>query len=185
MSHIPIDRFRHGMVPSADLPFNAMMTSLNDKRFSTLRLVKFDKTTKNAISSNLLIDRTGVNKHTEAIIDLVNVEGAYDLSIPIRNLSGGNQQKFVVGRELLKKHELLLAGHPTRGLDINAIDNIYKNIIKDSKTSPVVLYSLEINELIAVADRLLVFYEGRIIAEVDPRDSKQVKKLPYLMVGEK
>ena len=104
----------------------------------------------------------------------------------IKNLSGGNQQKFVVGRELEKKHDLLLAGHPTRGLDIAAIDNIYKNMIVDAKDNgPVVLYSLEISELLAVCDRVAIFHEGEIIKIIDPRNAKDVARLPQLMVGVK
>jgi len=102
----------------------------------------------------------------------------------MRNLSGGNQQKFVVGREILKDHKLLMAGHPTRGLDISAIDHIYKKMIQNSKGKATVLYSLEINELLAVCDRVAIMHHGKIVKIVEPSKVK-LSEISKLMVGEK
>jgi simple sugar transport system ATP-binding protein len=124
-----------------------------------------------------------VAEHTDNIIKRTNVDGAFSHTIPIKDLSGGNQQKFVVGRELEKKHKILLAGHPTRGLDIKAIDNIYKNIIKNAKGKTTILFSLELSELLAVCDRVAVFHEGKIVKIIDPRNKEDVAILPSLMVG--
>lgn len=185
MSHIPTDRFKHAIVPLMDLEFNSMITSLNDKKFSKKRLFSYDKKTKKQTNTNIFIDRTGVSKHTDKIIERLNVEGAYSHSIPMKNLSGGNQQKFVIGRELEKKHNIFLAGHPTRGLDIKAIDNIYKNIIKNSKNKATIIFSLEISELLAVCDRIAIFHNGEIVKIISPHDENQVRKISQYMVGVK
>lgn len=146
--------------------------------------LKFGKN-KN-VKSNMFVNKAGVNKHTKTIVERMNVEGAFSPNILIKDLSGGNQQKFVVGRELEKEHKLLLAGHPTRGLDIKAIDNIYTNIIQDSKDhGATILFSLELAELIAVCDRIAVFHEGEIMEIMSTKDKKALERLPELMVGKR
>ncbi len=135
---------------------------------------------------NMVINLKSTEEITNKIIKTLKVDGAYENTIPIKNLSGGNQQKFVFSRELLKDHELLLAGHPTRGLDIVSIYNIYSKMrevaIKEQKTT--LLYSLEINELMAAADRMAIFYKGKIMDIVNPRTTS-IEKISKLMIGVK
>ena len=113
----------------------------------------------------------------------MNVDGANNLNIEIRNLSGGNQQKFVIAREILKEHKLLLAGHPTRGLDIKSIKHIYTEIINNSPKKATLLYSLEISELISVCDRIAILYKGKIVKIIDPRNY-DLNKISKMFVGE-
>ncbi len=133
--------------------------------------------------NNWLLNISNADKWTNKIISRLNVEGAHNNTIPIRNLSGGNQQKFVIGREILREHKFLVAGHPTRGLDILAIDNIYKNIIKNSDGKATLLYSLEISELVAVCDRIAIMYKGKIVDIVNPKKTS-MDKISKLLIGE-
>lgn len=133
---------------------------------------------------SLLIDKNLAEPWTTKIIKEFQVDGAYNNLLPIKNLSGGNQQKFVVGREMLRNHELLIAGHPTRGLDILAIDHIYKKILTNEKTKATLLYSLEINELIAVCDRIAIIFKGQIIDIINPKTT-ELTLISKMMIGEK
>ncbi len=169
-SHVPIDRLRHGVVPIKDLQFNARMTDFDTTFFSK------DGNSKKCHTPTL-------RDFTSKIIDGMNVEGAFNHQVEIRNLSGGNQQKFVVGREIYRDHKLFIAGHPTRGLDISAIDHIYKSMIENSKGKATLLYSLEINELLAVCDRVAVMYHGKIVDIIDP-SKVTLEQVSRMMIGE-
>lgn len=188
VSHIPTDRFKHGVVGAASLEFNSYISSMHETKFLSIKDMdnhRLSKLKKFGINPNIMLDKSNIAEHTAKIIKRLNVEGAYSHTIPIKDLSGGNQQKFVVGRELEKEHDLMIAGHPTRGLDIKAINNIYTNIIDDAKDKATVLFSLEITELLAVCDRLAIFHEGEIIEIIKPSDKAAVQRLPQLMVGHK
>lgn len=161
-SHVPIDRLKHGVVPMKDLEFNAKITD-------------FD--------TNFLNKENNLKDFTEKIISGMNVDGAFNHQVELRNLSGGNQQKFVVGREMFRDHKVFVAGHPTRGLDISAIDHIYKKMIENSKGKATLLYSLEINELLAVCDRVAVMYHGDIIDIIDPK-KVTLEEVSRMMIGE-
>lgn len=169
MSHIPIDRLKHGVVPNKSLLFNS---KLSDYDTGFLSKNKSKKTNSKKVS-----------EFTTNIINNMNVDGAFNNNVELRNLSGGNQQKFVVGREVFRDHEVIIAGHPTRGLDISAIDHIYKKLIENSKGKATILYSLEINELLAVCDRVAVMYHGKIIDIIDPKKTS-LDKVSRLMIGE-
>src|SRR6185295_1734608 len=100
-----------------------------------------------------------------------------------RALSGGNQQKLVIGREVLLPPRLLLVAQPTRGVDIGAIEMIYRRLLalRDAGCA-IVLVSSELEEVTALADRLLVFRAGRIAGEVDPKTAT-VEAIGLLMTG--
>lgn len=178
ISHIPIDRLKYGVVPTKQLDFNARISDYDTNFFS-----KKIKTTKKGKEKGIGFDKQKLKKFTSDIIDELRVDGAFSHSVEIRNLSGGNQQKFVVGRELLRNHEIIVAGHPTRGLDIASIDHIYKKIIKNSKNKVTILYSLEISELVAICDRLAIMYKGKIVDIVNPREV-ELSKISKMMIGE-
>ncbi len=124
-----------------------------------------------------------VYRFTEQIIEGMKVDGAFNHQVELRNLSGGNQQKFVVGREMYRDHKIFVAGHPTRGLDISAIDHIYKSMIKNSEGKATLLYSLEINELLAVCDRVAIMYHGKIMDIVNPKEVT-LEEVSRMMIGE-
>ena len=131
---------------------------------------------------NYILDTSSADAWTNKIVQELNVEGAFENSIPLRNLSGGNQQKFIVGREILREHEFILAGHPTRGLDISAISHIYTKMLENSKGKATLLYSLEISELVAVCDRIAILYKGKIVDIINPKKTS-MDKISKMMIG--
>lgn len=176
VSHVPINRFKHGIVSNDSIFFNSFITSFRDDKFYRLHLKKWDR--------HFLIDNNEIQSVTNEIINKLNVEGAGELDTPIKDLSGGNQQKFVIGRELLRNHRLFLAGHPTRGLDVNAIKNIYNLMIENSENKATLIYSLELSELIAVCNRIAILYKGRIVDIIDP-DKYKFNTISNMLVGKK
>ena len=100
-------------------------------------------------------------------------------------MSGGNQQKAIVARELDREHKLLIAVQPTRGLDVGAIEYIHSQIVKDRDAGAgVLLVSLELDEVMNLSDRILVMYEGEIVGELDPKKTT-VQELGLYMAGAK
>ena len=98
-------------------------------------------------------------------------------------MSGGNQQKVIVAREISRAHDLLLAVQPTRGLDVGAIEYIHKELIKQRDSgSAILLISLELDEVMNLSDRILVIFEGRIVAELNPKQVT-VQELGLYMAG--
>ena len=103
----------------------------------------------------------------------------------VSSLSGGNQQKAIVAREIDKEHELLIAVQPTRGLDVGAIEYIHKRIVADRDAGrAVLLVSLELDEVMDVSDRILVIHGGEIVGELDPK-KVSVEELGLYMSGAK
>jgi simple sugar transport system ATP-binding protein len=102
---------------------------------------------------------------------------------PVRNLSGGNLQKLVVGREFGGSPRLLIAAQPTRGLDVGAIETIHEYLREAASTGvAILLISEDLDELRALADRILVMYEGRVVGEL-AAETATVEQLGYLMTG--
>ena len=103
----------------------------------------------------------------------------------VRSMSGGNQQKAIVARELDKKPKLLVAVQPTRGLDVGAIEFIHKRLVEQRDNgAAVLLISLELDEVMNLSDRILVMYEGEIVGELDPKKTT-VEELGLYMAGAK
>jgi simple sugar transport system ATP-binding protein len=98
-------------------------------------------------------------------------------------MSGGNQQKAIIAREVDRSPELLIAGQPTRGLDVGAIEFIHKKLIEErDKGRAVLLVSLELDEVMNVSDRIAVIFEGRIVGIVDAKDATE-NQLGLMMAG--
>ena len=114
--------------------------------------------------------------------DIRSGQGAVTVA---RSMSGGNQQKAIVAREMDRDHKLLVAVQPTRGLDVGAIEYIHNQIVasRDSGTA-VLLVSLELDEVMSLSDRILVMYEGEIVGELDPKQTT-VQELGLYMAGAK
>ena len=103
----------------------------------------------------------------------------------VRSMSGGNQQKAIVARELDRPHKLLVAIQPTRGLDVGAIENIHNEIVKKrDEGAAVLLISLELDEVMNLSDRIVVMYEGEIVGRLDPATTT-VQELGLYMAGAK
>jgi simple sugar transport system ATP-binding protein len=171
MSHIPEDRHKHGLILDYNLAENFVIERYLEDRFTRhkKRLIHFENR-KNY--SDYLIDN----------YDVRSGQGSYT---NVRSMSGGNQQKAIVARELDKDHSILIACQPTRGLDVGAIEDIHKKIIKDRDNgAAVLLFSLELDEVLNLADRIYVIYDGELVAHFI-NDGIKPEDLGLYMTGSK
>jgi simple sugar transport system ATP-binding protein len=129
-------------------------------------------------------NHTAIEKRVNEIIENFDVRPP-NAALPAKALSGGNQQKLIIGREFELNPKLLLVSQPTRGVDIGAIEFIHRKLIdlRDAGTA-VLLVSAELEEVTALADRLLVIYKGKIVGEVDPKVTTN-EEIGLLMTGGK
>ena len=131
------------------------------------------------------IRKQNVRKYAERLIEEYDVRSASGAISVCRQMSGGNQQKAIIARELDKNPELLVAVQPTRGLDVGAIEYIHSKIIQQRDAGQaVLLVSLELEEVMNLSDRILVIYEGEIVAEVKP-ETTTMQELGLYMSGAK
>lgn len=168
LAHIPEDRHRLGMVAEMSLTENSILGLQRQRRFQR--------------SLPGTMHWGNVRRHTEEIIRTFDVVAA-GVSVPIRSLSGGNQQKLVAGREFSKQPSLVVAGQPTRGLDVSAAAFI-RDLLVDIRNQgkAVLLVSADLDETLALADRIAVMYEGEILA-VLTRDEFDRERIGLLMGG--
>jgi simple sugar transport system ATP-binding protein len=169
MSHIPEDRHKHGLVLDYSLGENMVLQRYFEPRFHKNGFIRFDE----------------VRAYANDLIEKFDVRSGQGVATTARSMSGGNQQKAIVAREMDRQHKLLVAVQPTRGLDVGAIEYIHKQIVKsrDSGTA-VLLVSLELEEVMSLSDRILVMYEGEIVGELDPKTTT-VQELGLYMAGAK
>ena len=133
----------------------------------------------------MFLDFKRINKFVNMIIDKFDVRPENCGKMPIRALSGGNQQKVVIAREVFDMPDLLIAVQPTRGLDIGAIEYVHRAIVKQRDNGQaVLLVSLELDEILNISDRVAVIYSGKIVDIVDAKDADE-KKIGLLMAGGK
>lgn len=169
IGHIPEDRHKHGLVLEFTLEDNLVLHNYNVKPFARNGVI-----VKKEVRSNAL-------KLTEDF-DIRSSRGATSIT---RQMSGGNQQKAIIARELSKNPDVLLAVQPTRGLDIGAIESIHKKLIEErDKGKAVILVSLEIDEVLDICDRISVIYDGKITGEVDPKQTDE-NEIGLYMSGSK
>ena len=170
MSHIPEDRHKHGLVLDYTLEDNIVLQRYFEPEFTN----KFG-----------FLRRKNIRAFAEKIIadyDVRSGQGPITIS---RAMSGGNQQKAIIGREIDKDPQLLIAVQPIRGLDVGAIEYIHKQIVAQRDAGKgVLLVSLELDEVMTVSDRILVMYEGEIVGELDPKKTT-VEELGLYMAGAK
>lgn len=169
ISHIPADRHRHGLVLNYNVMYNMIQEMPDDKRFATAGFLKEDNI---KAYSDILVEK----------YDIRSSSGSYTIT---RSMSGGNQQKVIVAREIERNNPLLICVQPTRGLDVGAIENIHKEIVKvrDSGKA-VLLVSLEIDEVFNLADTIYTIYEGRITGKFDPKQTTY-REIGLYMTGAK
>jgi len=155
IAHIPEDRHRRGLLLEFDLAENAILGVHYRKP-----LVGF---------AGVVLDSAAVRQRANDIIEGFDVRPA-NPDLPARALSGGNQQKLIIGREFKVEPKLLLVSQPTRGVDIGAIEFIHRKLVslRDSGCA-VLLVSAELEEVTSLSDRLLIIHDGRIVGEVDPK----------------
>ena len=168
-SHIPEDRHKHGLVLDDSLENNIVLQSFREDRFQKMGFIK----------------RDAVREYAEKIIGQYDVRSGQGAVTTARSMSGGNQQKAIIGREIDRENPLLIAVQPTRGLDVGAIEYIHSQLVaqRDSGKA-VLLVSLELDEVMNVSDRILVMYEGEIVGELDPKTTT-VQELGLYMAGAK
>lgn len=166
IAHIPEDRHRRGLLLDSNLEENSILG------------VHY----RQPVSSGGFLNSAAIEKRTREIIENFDVRPP-QAALPARALSGGNQQKLIIGREFELKPKLLLVSQPTRGVDIGAIEFIHRKLIalRDAGTA-VLLVSAELEEVTALADRLLIFRKGKIVGEVDPK-STSVEEIGLMMTG--
>ncbi|MNZ80559.1 Xylose import ATP-binding protein XylG [compost metagenome] len=135
-------------------------------------------------SRNGFIDYKAMDKHADKLVQEFDVRGS-GIEAHARSLSGGNQQKAIIARELNKNPHLLIAVQPTRGLDIGAIEYVHKRLVQArNEGKAILLVSFELDELYALSDRLAVMYEGKLMGEVDV-ENRNDQELGLMMAGNK
>ena len=170
MSHIPEDRHKHGLVLDYALEDNMVLQRYFEPEFT-------DKAG--------FLRRRNIRAYADGLIEQYDVRAGQGPATPARSMSGGNQQKAIVAREIDKNPELLVAVQPTRGLDVGAIEYIHKQLVAQRDAGKaVLLVSLELDEVMDVPDRILVMYEGEIVGELDPKSTTQ-EELGLYMAGAK
>jgi simple sugar transport system ATP-binding protein len=169
MSHIPEDRHKHGVILDFDLKQNAVLQTYFQPRFQKRGFIKFN----------------AVSEYAKKLIKQYDIRSPRDEDSIVRNMSGGNQQKLIVARELDKDPDIVIAVQPTRGLDIGATEYIHKQLIAQrDQGKAVLLVSLELDEVMDVSDRILVMYEGEIVGDLNPKEIT-VEELGLYMAGSK
>lgn len=169
MSHIPEDRHKHGLVLDFSLEQNMVLQRYREKRFQRYGFIKKD----------------AVREYAEKLIEQFDVRSGQGAVTTARSMSGGNQQKAIIAREIDRDKPLMVAVQPTRGLDVGAIEYIHSQIVaqRDSGKA-VLLVSLELDEVMSLSDRILVMYEGEIVGQLDPKKTN-IQELGLYMSGSK
>jgi len=169
MSHIPEDRHKHGLVLDFSLEQNMVLQRYRDPRFQKMGF----------------IDRGAVREYADVLIEQYDVRSGQGAVTRARSMSGGNQQKAIIAREIDRDKSLIVAVQPTRGLDVGAIEYIHGQLVSErDKGKAVLLVSLELDEVMSLSDRILVMYEGEIVGELDPKQTT-VQELGLYMSGAK
>ncbi len=157
IGHIAEDRHERGLVLQFDLAENLCLLEYRTK----------------AMSSGMLLSPRKMDERARKLISDYDVRGG-DCDTPASSLSGGNQQKLVIARELAADPKVLLAAQPTRGLDVGAIEFVHRRLVEErDKGRAILLISLELEEIRSLSDRALVIYEGQIVAELPPASSEE------------
>ena len=168
VGHIPQDRHKHGLVLDFPIGENMVLQTYYKEPYSKRGILNFKAIYDKARQLIQEFDVRTPDEYTKA-----------------RALSGGNQQKAIIGREVDRDPDLLIAAQPTRGLDVGAIEFIHKRLIEQrDKGKAVLLVSFELDEIMNVSDRIAVIYEGKIVAIVDPKETTE-QELGLLMAGSK
>lgn len=169
IGHIPEDRQRYGLVLDYNLAYNLVLQSYFTPRFQSHGFLKYDE----------------IYRYADELIEKFDIRCGQGAKTIARSMSGGNQQKAIIAREIDRDPELLIAVQPTRGLDVGAVEYIYKKLIAERDAGKgILLISLELDEVMNVSDRILVIYEGEIVAELDPKTTT-MQELGLFMSGSK
>lgn len=167
IGHIPQDRHKHGLVLDFKLAENMVLQTYYKTPLSKMGILNNDE----------------INKKSKELIDEFDVRSGQGIETTTRAMSGGNQQKAIIAREVDRSPSLLMAGQPTRGLDVGAIEFIHKKLIEErDEGKAVLLISLELDEVMNVSDNIAVIYEGQIVGVVDAKHATE-NSLGLMMAG--
>jgi simple sugar transport system ATP-binding protein len=167
LAHIPEDRHKHGLVLDYTLGENLIL-----QRYFT-----------DEFQSHGFLRRDNIIAYANRLIEEFDIRSGQGAVTPARSMSGGNQQKAIVAREIDRDPDLLVAVQPTRGLDVGAIEYIHKKLVEQRDSGKaVLLVSLELDEVMNLSDRILVIYEGSIVADLNPEEIT-VQELGLYMAG--
>ncbi|WP_040486473.1 ABC transporter ATP-binding protein [Listeria grayi] len=168
LGHIPEDRHKHGLVLEMSIGENIALQTYYKK----------------PISNHGFINHRSMYDFARKLIEEYDVRTSSEY-VPAKSLSGGNQQKAIIAREVSRDPDFLIAAQPTRGLDVGAIEFIHRRLIEQrDKGKAVLLMSFELEEIMNVSDRIAVIYEGKIVAIVKPEETTE-QELGLLMAGSK
>ncbi len=168
VSHIPEDRHKRGLVLNYSLTENSILGSHHNKKFRGRFGLNYPK----------------IREHARRLIKDYDVRTPNE-DVEARSLSGGNQQKLIVAREVDRDPSLCIAAQPTRGLDVGAIEFVHKKLVElRDNGKAVLLVSLELDEIMSLSDRIAVMYDGKIVGIMDAKDATE-KKLGIMMAGGK
>ena len=167
---VPEDRKKHGFVAEFDIAFNSIL-----KDYYT-----------NSFSDNMgILDTSSSDSRAKELISEFDIRSANGSKSEVGSLSGGNQQKVIIARELNLKPDFIVFSQPTRGLDVGAIEGIRKRIIKErDRGAGILLISFELSEIMNLCDRIAAISKGTITGIVDAKDATE-SKIGLLMAGKK
>ncbi len=169
IGHVPEDRHKHGLVLDFKLKENFIIHGYNSDAFSKNGILRFDE----------------IDKYAVKLIDEFDVRSGQGKETITRSMSGGNQQKAIIAREIDRSPDLLIVVQPTRGLDVGAIEYIHKRIVEErNKGKAVLLVSFELDEILSLSDRIAVIYNGEITGILNAKETNE-KELGLLMAGSK
>ena len=169
ISHIPEDRHKHGLVLDYSIYENSVLDRYYEKDFSKY----------------LFLNEKNIKAYGDKLINKYDIRSSGDGNTIVRGMSGGNQQKIIIGREIERHQDLLIAVQPTRGLDIGAIEGIHNLLLNQrDHDKAILLVSLELDQVLTLSDRILVMYEGEIVGEFTPNEVSK-EKLGLYMSGAK
>ncbi len=169
IGYIPEDRHKHGLVLDFSLEDNMALKSYFQEP---------------PLSKNGIRQQDAIRQHSDNLIETFDVRSGQGSLTVARSMSGGNQQKAIIAREVEKSPKLLIAAQPTRGLDVGgAIEYIHERLIAERDAGKaVLLMSLEMEEVLSVSDRIAVIYEGKIVDIVDA-DQTDENEIGLMMAG--
>ena len=168
ISNIPEDRQRRGLVLDFTIAENLILQNFEKEPFS----------------KKYILNKDSIKVFAKKLINKFDVRPTNE-ELQVKALSGGNQQKVIIAREVTNDPDLLIAAQPTRGLDVGAIEFVHKSLVEQrDKGKAVLLVSLELDEVISVSDRIAIIYEGRIVGIVDAKNADE-NKLGLMMAGGK
>lgn len=167
VSHVPEERIKFGIAPGLFLYDNAILKQHHLKKFS----------------KNIFLEYGRIKDHTQSLVESYQV-ATHSIDVQIRNLSGGNIQKLILGREISEKPSLLVASHPTYGLDVGATEYLREQLlIRRREGGAVLLFSEDLDEIFELCDRIAVMFQGEFTGILDSSDSEKLADIGLMMAG--